>query len=283
MSVVKGALLALALTLGACAPPSAAQRAQALVRLHRESEAKATLEKHLIEHPRDIDARRMLVRVLAWSGDLDGARREVAELERRLPDDPLPWIELGHAFELTHRFDEALAAYDAAASVAPQSPAGPREGGMRLARWGEPEGAQPRLEEAVRRGARDAEIFHALGLVRVHLRDLDGAEEAYQEGLRSDPRSAENLLGLATVAVVRGDAKGALAAYDRLLARKPDFSAAELGRAWALAKLGRKRDAESALERATELGAPQANVAKLRGMLRAPAAPFDGARDLAGQ
>src|SRR5690606_19423023 len=137
-----------------------------------------------------------------------------------------------------HRFDEALAAYDTAASIAPGSPAGPREGGMRAARWGEAEEAASRLEEAVRRGARDPETFHVLGLARLNTRDFDGAEAAYKQGLAADPRSAENLLGLATVAVVRGDPAAALAAYDAIIAQKPSFAAAHLGRAWSLAKLG---------------------------------------------
>ncbi len=236
--------------------------------MHREAEAVATLRTHLAAHPDDIAARRLYVRVLAWSGDLEGAKREASELQQRMPDDPVPWIELGHAFELAHRFDEALAAYDTAASVAPASSAGPREGGMRCARWGEAEEAEPRLAEAVRRGARDAETFHALGLVRVNLRDLDGAQEAYEQGLAADPKSSANLLGLATVAVVRDDPAGALAAYDRLLARKPGFAAGELGRAWALAKLGRKDEARQALDRAEQLGAPRTNVEKQRAALR---------------
>jgi tetratricopeptide (TPR) repeat protein len=107
-----------------------------------------------------------------------------------------------------------------------------------------------------------------LGLVRLNLKDLDGAENAYRKGLAVDPKSTENLLGLATVAVVRGDAAGALAAYDAILARKPSYAAAELGRAWALAKLGRRADAERALDRATELGAPRENVEKQRAALR---------------
>ena len=255
----------------ACAAQTPVEKAQQLVRMHRETEAIATLRSHLAKHPDDLPARRLLVRVLAFSGDIDGAKTEVAELEKRLPNDPVPWIEMGHAYELAHRFDEALAAYDTAGEIAPTSPAGPREGGMRLARWGEPEEAAPRLEEAVRRGAKDAEIFHVLGLVRVHLKDLDGAEDAYKKGLAADPKSTENLLGLATVAVVREDPAAALAAYDAILARKPTYAAAELGRAWALARLGRKADAERALDRAAELGAPQANVAKQRAALRAPA------------
>src|SRR5262249_23682088 len=152
-----------------CGAASPVQRAAQLVRMHRESEALETLRKQLAKHPEDIDTRRFYVRVLAPSGDLDGAQREVQELERRLPNDPVPWIELGHAFELVHRFEEALGAYDKAASVAPDSKAGPLEGGRRAARWGEMEEAAPRLEEAVRRGARDAETFHTLGFVRVNL------------------------------------------------------------------------------------------------------------------
>ena len=170
---------------------------------------------------------------------------------------------------IAHDFEGALAAYDQAASAAPSSADGPREGGTRAARWGEVEEAAPRLEEAIRRGANDAETWHTLGLVRVHLKDLDGAWTAYRAGLASDPRSAECWLGLATVAALRDDAKGALEAYDAILALRPKFAAGELGRAWALAKLGRKDDARGALDRAEEMGASPKSVAKQRAMLDA--------------
>jgi tetratricopeptide (TPR) repeat protein len=258
----------------ACATPSATDRAQALMREHREGEAAAVLRERMRVQPADLAARRLLVRVLAAAGDLAEARAEVLELARRMPrDSPVASIELGHALELTHRYDEALAAYDEAASVAPASPEGPREGGLRCAHWGEPEAARPRLEEAVRRGASDPETWHALGLVRLHLGDFDGAEDAYRAGAASDPKRPESWLGLATVAVVRGDAQKALDAYDQVLARRPRFAAAELGRAWALGKLGRGRDALRALDRAEELGADAANVEKQRAALIAPVGP----------
>jgi Flp pilus assembly protein TadD len=266
---IGAAALALVILASGCATPGPVDRAQRLVRLHRENEAASLLQAHLAKHPDDLPARRLYVRVLAYSGDMEGARREIAELEKRMPDDPTPWVELGHAFELAHRFDEALAAYDTAASAVPGSPAGPREGGMRAARWGEAEEASPRLEEAVRRGARDGETFHVLGLVRLNLHDFDGAEQAYRQGLAADPKSVENLLGLATVAVARSDASAALSAYDALAAQKPGYAAAQLGRAWALAKLGRRAEAERALDRATELGAPAENVEKQRRAIRA--------------
>ncbi len=260
-----------------CVTASATDKAMSLTRQHREDEAIATLRKDLEAHPDDLAARRLLVRLLAFRGDLAGARAEVDALEKRLPSgDPTPLVELGHAYELTHHFEEALAAYDAASAIAPTSAVGPREGGMRCARWGEVEEARPRLEEAVRRGARDAEMWHALGLVRLHLKDLAAAEEAYRAGVAAASTesahggeivAAENLLGLATVAVLKDDASAALAAYDALLAQRPRFGPGELGRAWALAKLGKKDDARRALDRAEELGAPRAAVAKQRAQL----------------
>jgi tetratricopeptide (TPR) repeat protein len=255
----------------ACAAP-ATERAQSLVRQHREEEAVAVLRKRLTAHPDDVAARKLLVRVLGLVGDLPAAHAEVAELAGRLPaHDPSPAIELGHALELSHRYDEALAEYDEAAAVAPESPAGPLEGGLRCARWGEIRDALPRLEEAVRRGARDASTWHALGLVRLHLGDLDGAEEAYRAGAAADPSQLENLLGLATVAVVRGSGEAALVAYDAILARSPRHAPAVLGRAWALARLGRIAEARAALDLAEQLGAPRDNVARQRAALDAPA------------
>ena len=256
--------LAAVLLLTGCVRLSPTDKAQSLVRQHRETEAVQVLRDDLAKHPDDQPARRLLVRVLAYQGDLEGAKREVDILQQAHPNDPAAWIEMGHAFEIAKRFDEALAAYDTAAELVPTSPDGPREGGMRCARWGEPEEAEKRLAEAVKRGAKDAEIFHVLGLVRVHLHDFEGAREAYKQGLSANPKSTENLLGLATVAVVQGDATAALQAYDALLEAKPHYAAAELGRAWALGKLGRKPEAERALNHALAMGAPKANVEKLR-------------------
>jgi tetratricopeptide (TPR) repeat protein len=275
MNLLRRAALVVTLgSLSACTPLSATARAQALVRQHREDEAVATLRRRLDAHPADEPARRLLIRVLAVTGDLVAARGEVAELAKRLPpNDPSPYIELGHALELTHGYDQALEAYDEAARVAPASPDGPREGGMRCARWGELEEARPRLEEALRRGAHDGDTWHTLGLVRLHLADYDGAVEAYRAGASADPKGAENWLGLATVGIVRGDPQLALEAYDQVLARSPRFAAAELGRAWALANLGRRDEAARALRDAEEMGAPARNVARQRAALAAPAVP----------
>jgi tetratricopeptide (TPR) repeat protein len=270
----------------ACARPTAVQRAQSLSRQGRDEQAAALLREHIAAAPDDVPARRLLVRLLGVTGDLPGARAQAEEIARiQGPGDPTAYIELGHALELAHRYDEALDAYDQAATVAPASPAGPREGGLRCARWGELDAARSRLEEAVRRGAADAETWHALGLVRLHLGDYDGADQAYRAGAAADPRGidgAENWLGLATVAIARGDAAAALAAYDQVVARRPRFASAELGRAWALAKLGRIDEAASALDRAADLGASPAIVARQRAALADQRRPGGGSTGGAG-
>jgi protein O-mannosyl-transferase len=256
--------------LGGCraGAPTAIERATSLAREHREADAIRILREELGRHPDDLASRRLLVRVLALTGDLGAARREVDELIHRLGEsDPLPFIELGHAYELSHEYDKALEMYDHAAEIAPRDPRGPREGGLRAARWGEADWAKPRLEEAVARGARDVAVWHTLGLVRVNLHDLDGARAAYRSGLTADPSALECHLGLATVAALRSDAPGALSEYDAIIAHRPRFAPAHLGRAWALGQMGRKGEARQSLDEAERLGGEPSSIAAQRHLL----------------
>ncbi len=162
--------------------------------------------------------------------------------------------------------------YDRAAEVAPHDAVGPRTGGSRAAAWGEVELAEPRLAEALRRDSRDASAWHMLGLVRLKLHDFDGARQAYTAGLQADPKALENRLGLATLAVAEGDAAGALGHYDALARARPKNGDVQLGRAWALMKLGRLDEAESAIDQAERLGGSPGAIRaqrRLLGKLRA--------------
>jgi tetratricopeptide (TPR) repeat protein len=271
-SACPSAALAVLMSLG-CITPTPTERAMSLVRQHREEAGIALLEAEVRKHPLDLDADKLLIRLLAFHGDLAAAREEVARLAKRLPaDDPSPWIELGHALELAHQFDEAMAAYETASTEAPASPAGPLEAGTRAARWGEWDVSRRWLEEAVRRGARSASMWHTLGLVRLNLHDAGGAREAYLEGVRADPKAVDSWLGLATAALTTNDWAGALAAYDGALRLRPAWGDGYLGRAWALARLGRAREAQQALDQAEALGADPAALGKQSARLAAPSA-----------
>ena len=262
-------ILAIAFGLPACATQAdILGQATLLADRERYTDAQALLEKRLRAHPEDVAARRLLIRVFGLEGDLGRARREAEELARHTgPRSAVPWVELGHALELAHRYDEALAMYDRAAEVAPRDPLGPRTGGLRTARWGERELARPRLEESLRRDSRDAVVWHALGLVCLGLGDFRAAERAYRSGLMADPRALENHVGLATLALVEERPDRALEEYDAILAERPNHPDALLGRSLALMELSRLDEAERALALAAERGANRAVVAKQQRLL----------------
>jgi Flp pilus assembly protein TadD len=258
----------LALSAGCARESDIVGQATLLVDKGRNADAQALLTRRLAEHPDDVSARRLLIRVYGREGDLGRARQESEALAARLgPKSPIPWVELGYALELAHRYDEALSMYDLGAQVAPADPLGPKTGGLRAARWGERELARPRLEEALRRDSRDAAVWHALGLVCLGLGDQVAAERAYRSGLMADPHALENHIGLATLAFVQERPSAALSEYDAILAERPKHADAMLGRSLALIMMRRFDEAERALSDAAALGASSAVIAKQRHLL----------------
>jgi tetratricopeptide (TPR) repeat protein len=262
--------LILVLATGCATQADVVGQAVVLADRGRYPEAETVLEKRLASHPEDTVARRLLIRVYGLEGNLGRARQEAEELSARLgPASPLPWVELGHALELAHRYDEALTLYDRAAEVAPHDPIGPKTGGLRAAHWGELELARPRLEESLRRDARDAEVWHALGVVCLSQGDQSSAERAYRSGLAADPRAAENHVGLATLALIQERPDAALREYDAVLAERPKHTDAMLGRSLALIELRRFDEAERTLSDAERRGADRAIVTKQRRLIAA--------------
>jgi len=259
------ALLSVLLQPGCRFEPPAFERAAMLAEHGKELEAIGVLEEHLSAHPEDVAERRQLIRLYGSVGRLDRAQAQTERLAEVLPpNSPVPWVELGHAQELSHHFEEALAAYDHAARVAPHDALGPKTGGLRATRWGELDLAEPRLAEAVRRDPSDAAAWHALGLVRLGLGQLEPARQAYGAGLHADPESLENRLGLATVALRSNQPEQALREYEQLLVARPNFTAAMLGKSWSLILLGRLDAAEAVLRDAQALGADPDSVARQR-------------------
>jgi tetratricopeptide (TPR) repeat protein len=259
--------------------PPVLERARLLAEHGRAPEAISLLEERVAADPTDVAASRQLIRLYGSVGRIDRANAQTERLAEVLPrDSPIPWLELGHAYELVHHYEEALSAYDRASRVAPLDALGPKIGGLRAARWGELGLAEPRLEEAVRRTPRDeeavrrtprdAECWHALGLVRLGLGKLEAARQAYANGLSANSGALENHLGLATVALRMNQPERALAAYDSLLSERPTFTPALLGKSWALILLGRLEAAEAVLEQAQARGAASDSIQRQRVAIR---------------
>lgn len=248
--------------------PKPLEHAALLASRGEEVEAIRVLSQHVEAHPEALDERRMLIRLYGSVGRLDAARAQTERLAEILgAESPVPWVELGHACELAHRYDEALASYDRGAQVAPTDPLAVKQGGMRAARWGELALAEPRLEEALRRAPRDSETWHALGLVRAGLGKLHAAREAYNAGLAADPAALENRLGLATVALQLDEPRAALEQYEALIRARPTYTDAWLGKSWSLIELGELGAAEATLEQARALGADASSIARQRGAI----------------
>jgi tetratricopeptide (TPR) repeat protein len=257
----------------------ALDRATLLAERGQTADAIELLEAHVREHPPALDERRLLIRLHGAMSNGAAASAHAERLAELMPaSSPVPWLELGAACELSHRYDDALAAYDRAASVAPRDSSGPKRGGMRAARWGELELAEPRLSEAVRRDPSDGEAWHALGLVRTGLGQLDAARQAYTAGISADPDTLENRLGLATVALRLNEPAAALAQYDLLLEARPKFTAALLGKSWSQILMGDYGAAEATLAQAERLGADRGSIERQRVELRARAQPSLGPR-----
>lgn len=258
----------LLMSFGCASSPSLSQRAQLLADKGRYAEASAMLEQHLVEHPDAVAERRLLLRIRAAEGRMDAVEREAQTLRSLLgPESPIPWLELGHAFELQHDYERALSMYDHAARAAPQHPAGPLTGGLRAARWGEVELARPRLEESLRRDPSNARAWHALGLVCLHQGDVAAAKLAYESGIRADPSGLDNRIGLATLALTQEDWGGALEQYDAILADRPNLADAHLGRSFVLIRMRRWKEARQALETGYRLGATPSVVERQRALL----------------
>ena len=137
---------------GCALQPAPLERAAMLAEHGRVEDAIRVLEEHLARQPASHDERKLLIRLHGSAGRLDAATNQTERLVELLPPgSPIPWVELGHAYELAHRYDDALAAYDEAARIAPNHALGPKRGGLRAARWGELRWAEPRLREAARR------------------------------------------------------------------------------------------------------------------------------------
>ena len=126
LSLASAAALGLALGGSAFSHPDAKSQARMLVQKGRPAEAARALEASLQKHPEGVAERRLLIRVYASMGQMGHAQEQAQALASLLgPASPVPWVELGYALELSHRYDEALEQYDRAAEVAPRDPLGP--------------------------------------------------------------------------------------------------------------------------------------------------------------
>ncbi len=164
----------------------------------------AVVADHLREAGEDAAAAERFAAAAAHAAGLLANAEAAAHLEAALalghPDPAALQERLGDARTLTGDYRAALAAYEAAAALAPSPEVEHKLGAVHLRRgeWG---AAEARLRAALEGSDRPARVLVDLALVRHRAGDFDGAAELAAEAVRAtaDPvagAAAHNLLGM---------------------------------------------------------------------------------------
>ncbi len=163
------------------------------------------------------------------------------------------WIQEGRAYAGARRFQEALAAYEAALQLDPHLGYAHFGRGEALRVLNRPEEALLAFEWAIQLAPYDAAPYRHRGYVLNTLRRYGEALAALEYAARLEPAHAGAYVG-------QGDAlKGlqrpqeALAAYDRAIAIDPRLADAYIGRGDALSALGQYPQAAQAYEQALQI------------------------------
>lgn len=169
-------------------------------------------------------ARAALVYALAQSGDVPGARAELAKLDASAR--PYPLLPALHAF--VERAPSRSAADGGVAAAVPHidlsslppQPLAP--GAVAAAGGGGGDGDEPPVPGTTGGAMKAAQTA-------IHKGDWNRARTIYEALVSRNPGDSEALSGLGDVARAQGDSSGALAAYRRALAVNPSYLPSLLG------------------------------------------------------
>jgi len=151
------------------------------------------------------------------------------------------WFHLGFAYYEQGRCDDAVRAYETAASLTPKpDPTLLADWALALDCAGRAGEAEAKLREALAI-ERHPHALTLLGRVLAKKGDLEQAMEALNEALRLNPSDANALAYRGNVYLLRQQPEPALADYEAALRLQPGDPAALKGRESALRALGRSR------------------------------------------
>lgn len=209
---------------------------------------------------------------LIHAGRVEDGLREVEGLLKDNPEMSELHYVRGNALSRLDRDDDAYAAHETAARLAPQDPR-PRTALARLDAWsrGDLQSARTRLLEAVEVGPTDVDAHLTLALVLHDLRDLEGAAAHLERARALMPQHPEVLHESARVAAAQGDfATGASFARAAVqVVPGVEGLATRLLLARLLARSGDPGEAALEFQRVLKLGdeQPDLTLAAMRGLV----------------
>jgi tetratricopeptide (TPR) repeat protein len=220
------------------------------LKANRADDAVRLLGPVVLRFPRVPEARSVLATALSSIGD-SGAVRQLEELDRQVPDDPVIRLRLaaaytqqgrprealtrldtiarqsgqvaayqlerGRALLFLGRLDEALAAGSAAQRLAPRLPHPYVLVGQILAQRGNLKGAQEQFKKAAEVDASFAPAYLAAGRLHLTAKDPDAALRDFDAAMKADPRSLAAVAAKATTLVQQNRLKDAVSFVDEVI------------------------------------------------------------------
>ena len=230
-----------------------------LTRAQHLDAARQHYESFLARHPSSASVRLALGLTLTGLGRWEDSAREVGQVVERTPDDPVARLNLGIVLSKLGRYDEAVEQLRRAVELSPTDPVALKELGSALMGAGKLQDAATALEHSAALDAGSAPAWFALGGCYARLgrkADADAALRHFSETSQRKERfldqkrlfrAAQGKADALSRAGRQEEALAALLAYRDSLQDFPLFQQ-ELGIAYL--RLGKRREAIAALERA---------------------------------
>lgn len=241
------------------------EKAIALHRSGRLTEAMRLYQEVLAAEPRDFPARHLLGVVHAQQGRNEDALREIDAALALLPDDAEAHLNRANVLKVMGRSDEALAGYARALEARPGWPQAENNRGTVLRDIGRHQEALAAYDRALAASPDYAEALNNRGIVLQDLKRPAEALEAYDQALRRVPNFAAAFNNRGSVLLEMRRYSDALSCFDRALQLRPGDIEVINNRGNALQGLARYDEALAAYDQALALNPDHVSALNNRG------------------
>ncbi|HEY7358208.1 MAG TPA: tetratricopeptide repeat protein, partial [Ktedonobacterales bacterium] len=189
------------------------------------------------------------------------------------------WVEEGITYARTGRFQEAVAAYEAAIRLAPRFALAHFGKGDTLRLLNRPEEALAALDQAIQLDPAMAAAHRRKGYVLNQLKRYQEALKALDQAIQLEPNYAGSYVGKGEALNGLGRLKEALAAYEQAITHDPKLTGAYVGKGNILLAQNQPQEALTAFHEALKLSPNNgeanygATLAEQRLLAAQPAAP----------
>ncbi len=215
--------------------------------------ARDNFEKQLQRAPDDFTLRENYAAFLQATGDVPGAVAQWRRVHELLPQDYLPYFQLGHMLHGAGQLAEAETDLRTALAMRPALTEGWIELGDVLAAEEKFPEALADYEAARRQRPADARIVFRMGKVHAMMNDHAAAMDGYREAIKLDPGNWEAHYELAGELDAAGRLAEARDEFGAAAKLNPDYSRAHFNYGVLLAKLGKLDDAQHEFEETLRL------------------------------